>query len=200
MRIKIFNTEIFITFSFSAFLALLLLIDRTGFLLPIFFAVITHELGHLIAMVILSSAPKSVTLKPFHIDISGFVPKTYKDRGVIAASGIISNAFFFIIFYLIYKITLNNYFLIYSAASFSVMLINALPTIGLDGGDILFLTLNMFLNKEKSIFILKIISIAIAFIIMLVAMLGILNFSKNIPMFIFGVYIIICTFLAKGEV
>ena len=195
-----FNTEIFITFGFSAFLALLLVIDRTGFLIPIFFAVFSHELGHLIAMLFLSCAPKSITLKPFHIDISGFVPKTNKDRGIIALSGILTNAFFFILLYLIYKITLNNYFLIYSAASFAVMLINSLPTIGLDGGDILFLFLNLFFNKEKSVFILKIISLIIAFLIMNVAIFGILNLSKNIPMFIFGVYIIICTLLAKGEV
>jgi len=200
MRIKIFNTEIFITFGFSAFLALLLVVDRTGYLIPIFFAVITHELGHLIAMLLLSCAPKSVTLRPFHIDISGFVPKTYKDRGLIAASGIITNAFFFIIFYLLYKIIYNNYLLIYSAASFAVMLINALPCIGLDGGDILFLSLNLFFNKEKSLFILKIISVIVALFIMLVAIFGILNITKNIPMFIFGVYIIICTALAKGEV
>lgn len=200
MKIKIFNTEIFITFGFSAFLALLLVVDRTGYLIPIFFAVVTHELGHLIAMSILSCAPKSVSLKPFHIDISGFTPKSYKDRGLIAASGIIANAFFFIIFYLLYKIILNNYLLIYSASSFAVMFINALPCVGLDGGDILFLTLNLFFNKEKSVFILKIISIIIAFFIMLISIFGILNINKNIPMFIFGVYIIICTLLAKGEV
>ena len=145
MRIKIFNTEIFITFGFSAVLALLLVVDKTGYLLPVFFAVISHEFGHLIAMLILNVAPKSIIFKPFHIDITGFIPKSQKERALIAVSGIIINAFFFIIFYLIYKITLYNYLLIYSAASLVVMLINALPCLGLDGGDILFLSLNTIL-------------------------------------------------------
>ncbi len=199
MKIKIFKTEIYITFAFSAFLALLLIIDRTGYLIPVFFAIITHEIGHLIAMLLLSCAPKSVVLMPFHINISGFIPKTVKDKAIIAASGIITNAFFFLIFYLLYKVTYNNYLLIYSAASFAVMLINSLPTIGLDGGDILFLTLNTFLNKDKSMFILKITSFIVAGIVMLVAVFGILNISKNLSMLIFGVYIFICTIFSKGE-
>ncbi len=199
MKIKIFKTEIFITFSFSAFLALLLIIDRTGYLLPIFFAIIIHEIGHLIAMCLLFCAPKNIILKAFHIDISGFVPKSNKDRGIIAASGIITNAFFFFVFYLIYKVTLNKVLLVYSAANFAVMVINSLPTVGLDGGELLFLTLNIFFNKDKSMFILKIISFIIAGVLIFCAIFGILNIKENISIILFIMYIIICTFLSKGE-
>lgn len=199
MKIKVFNTEIFITFTFSAFLALLLIIDRTGFLIPIFLSIVIHEFGHLITMLILKNAPKSVTLKPFHIDISGFVPKTVKEKALIASSGLIFNALFFFIFYLLYKLLNNNYLLICAAANLAVMLINALPSIGLDGGDLLFITLNIFYNKDKSMFILKIISFIIAGAIAFAAIFGLLNLKSNISMIIFAAYIFICTFFSKGE-
>lgn len=200
MRIKFFKTEIFVTFTFSAFLALLLVIDRTGYLIPVFCAIILHELGHLISMVIISCAPKKIVLKPFHIDMSGFVIKSHKEKGIIASTGLISNVFFFFLFYLIYKLYFNNYILIYAAANLAVFIINALPCLGLDGGDLLFLFLNLFFNKDKSMFILKIISLIIAGAIFVVAFYMVLNLQKNISIFIFGIYIIICTFLAKGEV
>ena len=64
MRIKIFGIYIQITFWFTAFLSAMLLIDKTGYILPIFCAILSHELGHLITMKVLKCAPKEIILKP----------------------------------------------------------------------------------------------------------------------------------------
>lgn len=197
MRIKICNTTLIINFSFLAFLTLVLLIDKTGYILPCFLAVFMHEMGHLISMSVLKCAPNTIMLKVAAIEISGFKPKTYKDRFIIAFMGVCFNILLFFVFYFLYKVTLIYNMLIYAAANLAVGFINLLPSLGLDGGDLLLLTLNCFLSYNKSMFIVKFISIIVSVILISITFLKIINLSNNISILIFGIYLFISTLLTK---
>ena len=70
MRFKLFGTEFYISFLFAAVITAMLAFDRTGFILPLFFAVLVHELGHLTAMWVLDCAPKRIRLIPAAVEIT----------------------------------------------------------------------------------------------------------------------------------
>lgn len=200
MRIKIFGIYIQITFWFTAFLSAMLLIDKTGYILPIFCAILSHELGHLITMKVLKCAPKEIILKPASFEIIGFVPKTNLQCVAISAFGSATNLLLFLLLYFIYKITNSYLTLIYAAAMLCVGFINLLPSKGLDGGDLLYNLLCLFLNKDKSMFILKFVSLITAFAVVFFAISGVIFKNISLPALIFGIYLFICTIFTKGEV
>ena len=73
MKIKLFGTRIYLSFFFYAVFTIMLATDRTGYILPTFFAVLMHEIGHLFAMWVLDCQPKQIDITPASLQIvSGF--------------------------------------------------------------------------------------------------------------------------------
>lgn len=70
MRFKLLGTEFYVSFLFSAVITAMLAFDRTGYALPLIFAVVMHEGGHLLAMWILDCSPKRVRLVPAAVEIT----------------------------------------------------------------------------------------------------------------------------------
>lgn len=54
--------------------------DRTGYILPLLFAVLMHEGGHLAAMWILDCAPKRVRLVPASVEITAKMTVSHKTK------------------------------------------------------------------------------------------------------------------------
>ena len=46
MRFKLLGTEFYVSFLFSAVITAMIAFDRTGYILPLLFAIVMHELGH----------------------------------------------------------------------------------------------------------------------------------------------------------
>ena len=78
MRFSLFGTKIYISFFFCAVFTLMLAFDRTGLILPTFFAVVVHEIGHLFAMWALDCEPKQIKLIPSSVQVVSSFSKRYK--------------------------------------------------------------------------------------------------------------------------
>ena len=87
MRFRIFGTEFYVSFLFAAVITAMLAFDRTGFILPLLFAVLIHELGHLVAMWILDCAPKRIRLVPAAVEITTKIQSGGKYEIFIALCG-----------------------------------------------------------------------------------------------------------------
>ena len=110
MRFKLLGTEFYISFLFAAVITAMIAFDRTGYILPLLFAVLMHEGGHLAAMWILDCAPKRVRLVPASVEITAKMTVSHKNEIAVALCGPLVNIILFITFglnYLVYKRSLS---------------------------------------------------------------------------------------------
>ena len=110
MRFKLLGTEFYISFLFAAVITAMIAFDRTGYILPLLFAVLMHEGGHLAAMWILDCAPKRVRLVPASVEITAKMTASHKNEIAVALCGPLVNIILFITFglnYLVYKRSLS---------------------------------------------------------------------------------------------
>lgn len=164
--------------------------DRTGYILPLLFAVLMHEGGHLAAMWILDCAPKRVRLVPASVEITAKMTASHKNEIAVALCGPLVNIILFITFglnYLVYKRSLS---LICCLINLLIAAFNLLPVRGLDGGTVLF-TLISRKNPEKAGLVMRIINLSLAAVFIVTAVYLCFKGRFNISLFITGLYLIV---------
>lgn len=191
MRFKLFSTEIYISFLFAAMVAFLLASDRTGFALPTLFAVLIHEIGHLFAMWLLECSPKSIRLIPASVQITRSITTVYRNDILIALSGPFANILLFCVLYLNFITYKNETVLYYSAVNLIVALFNLMPVTGLDGGIILFSLIAKKRDVNRAILTLRIITMAIAVILLSFAIALTIKGNFNLSVYIIAIYLLI---------
>lgn len=197
MRLKFFGTEIYISFLFCAVLCFMLVIDRTGLIIPTLFAVFVHEMGHLIVMWAMDCQPKSIRLIPTSVQIiRGFSPKKHGEVA-IAACGPAANLVVFISLFANYKIFESDQSLNFALLNFVIAIFNLLPVSGLDGGTLLTIFLAKFTDLYKAEGIIRIITIIFAFIVFLFGVYLWVSGTVNISVFIVSVYLAVCGLVKK---
>ncbi len=154
MKFKLFGTEIYISFLFAALITVMLLTDKTGYMLPALFAVLLHETGHLFMMWVIDCAPKRIKLIPASIQITTPFQKRYRNDILIAASGPVVNIILFLTLYFNFLAFGNQITLYFALLNLVIALFNLLPVKGLDGGTILFCILAKFKGPERAAVIL----------------------------------------------
>ena len=190
MRFKLLGTEFYISFLFAAVITAMIAFDRTGYILPLLFAVLMHEGGHLAAMWILDCAPKRVRLVPASVEITAKMTVSHKNEIAVALCGPLVNIILFITFglnYLVYKRSLS---LICCLINLLIAAFNLLPVRGLDGGTVLF-TLISRKNPEKAGLVMRIINLSLAAVVIVTAVCLCFKGRFNISLFITGLYLIV---------
>lgn len=195
MKFKIFTTEIYISFLFAAVIAFMLATDRTGLIIPIFLAVTVHELGHLCAMWLNGCAPKKINLVPATVQIVRSFSSKSSAEYIILLCGPSANLVLFLAFYINYLCYGNEDILILGLLNLIIALFNLLPVRGLDGGSLLMLFISKYKGRDYADRVLRIITGAIAFIILLFALTLIFIGKINISLFIIAVYLFICSII-----
>lgn len=190
MRFSILGTKIYISFFFCVFLCILLLQDKSLTALPMFCAIIAHELAHLIAMFITGKSPKEIKFSPYGIEIVGAKNANMNQEIIISLAGPVINILVSLILFLYFKVYNTSTELLWCIIWAIIGLFNLLPCYGLDGGTIVF---NLCLRKfsvHKSELILKILSLLTA---LLLAVIGLyfVFFNFNPSIMIVGVYLLI---------
>lgn len=191
MKLRIFGTDVYISFLFAATITLMLVSDKTGLALPTLFAVTMHELGHLFVMWLLEKTPNSIRLIPASVQITKSISSNYKNDILIALSGPIVNIFLFLTLYINYSAFKNQSVLYYSLINLIVGMFNLLPVTGLDGGTALFSAIAKKSDINKAMLILKIITIGIATVVLFFAVSLTVKGQINISVYIVAIYLFI---------
>ena len=195
MKIKLWNTEVYITLWFSAVITTLLLFDRTGFILPMIFSVFVHETAHLLSMTVKGCAPKEIVLIPGSIQIVSCKTPSIRIDNIILFAGPLANLIFAVMFFAFYNLKTNKTVLVYALIQMIIGLFNLLPARGLDGGSIIY---NICLLKRNSYFadlILQISSICVVIFFIFIGVWLLFHGRGNPSFFIMAVYIFILTIL-----
>ncbi len=195
MRFKLFDTEIYISFLFAAAVTIMLLTDKTGYMLPALFAIVLHEMGHLFMMWILECSPKRIKLIPASVQITAPFQKRYRNDFLVAACGPFVNILLFLTLYFNYLVFKNEVTLYFALLNLVIGVFNLLPLKGLDGGTILFCILEKSKGPDKASVILKIITLVLAVAIILAAITLTVRGKINISIYIMGIYLFVMSLL-----
>ncbi len=197
MKIKFLGTEIYISFLFCALLCFMLVIDRTGLIIPTLFAVLIHEIGHLIAMWAADCQPKAVRLIPTSVQIvRGFSPKKHGEVA-IAFCGPAANLVFFGALLTNFFIFKNEQSLTFAILNLIIAVFNLLPVSGLDGGTLLINFIAKFTDIYKAQSVVRIVTVAFAAIAFLLGVYLWVSGTVNISVFIVAVYLGVCGMMKK---
>ena len=189
MRFKLFGTEFYISFLFAAVITAMLAFDRTGFILPLFFAVLVHELGHLTAMWVLDCAPKRIRLIPAAVEITTKLQSGGRYEIFIALCGPAINLLLFAILFVNYLAFSNDSYLTVGLINLLIGLFNLLPVTGLDGGTVLFNILCRKTDPSKAALIMRIINFSVALSALVIAVTLCFKGQFNLSFFILALYL-----------
>lgn len=194
MKFKIFGTEIQITFLFMAFITLLLAVDKSGYAIPMLFAVTAHEAAHLVTMCLLGCNPKAIMLIPASVRIVRDISYKTKNEVLISISGPLINLFFFALFYIVFILFKNENILTFAIINLIIGVFNLLPVNALDGGVVLKKILMLIFKENKANIILNIITVLIGIVIFVLGVFLVLN-SRNFSLIIISLYLLISVLL-----
>lgn len=189
MRFKLFGTEIYVSFLFSAMLTVMLATDRTGCILPLLFAAAMHELGHLTAMRIIGCAPTRVRLVPAAVEITARLYCSRKGEIAVALAGPAVNLLLFFGLFVNYGLSGSEYSLMLALVSLLACAYNLLPVAGLDGGTVLYLLIASRKSPEAAALAIRITGLALAGAALFAAVFLCLRGEFNISLFITVLYL-----------
>lgn len=194
MKIKFKGFQVSITFTFIAFFSFIVISNFSSKYLLCFCAVLTHELGHLIAMFLCKNNPNGLEISMFDVKIINHnrcTQSTYYDI-IITSFGCLFNFVAFFIFLPIIKQ--------YAFVNLFIGIFNLLPASVLDGGQLLYLILNINLSADISCKIVDVATIITAFPLFLLGLLIFLNSNYNFSLLFISIYLILSLFFKKDKV
>lgn len=195
MRFKLFGTEFYVSFLFTAVITAMLAFDRTGFILPLLFAVLIHEAGHLAAMWILDCAPKRVRLVPAAVEITTKINSGGKYEIIIALCGPLVNLLLFATLFVNYLAFGNEGYLTVGLINLLIGLFNLLPVTGLDGGTVLFNILCRKTELARAGLIMRIINFSVALAALIAAITLCFKGQFNLSFFILALYLAVMSII-----
>lgn len=157
-----------------------------------------HELGHLLAGIILKMKPEKLEIMPFGVSIAFKIePKDYNKKIkkgnkldikkiIVASAGPLTNLIIIIITYNLKIDMIKAIMVIYT--NFLIMIFNLLPIYPLDGGRILSGILHIIVGKQKADDAINNISMISTILITAIASVLIL-YLKNIAIFLIVMYL-----------
>ena len=197
MKFKFFGTEIYISFLFCAVVCFMLVVDRTGLVIPTLFAVFIHESGHLLAMWAADCHPRAIRLIPSSVQIiRGFSPKKCGEIAVTVC-GPASNLVIFGVLFGNYFIFKNEQSLSFAILNLVIAVFNLLPVSGLDGGTLLAAAIAHFTDIYRAERIVRIITAVFACITFLLGVYLWVSGTVNISVFIVAAYLAVCSLIKK---
>lgn len=157
------------------------MLDESGFGLMALYACLIHELGHMIAMLLVKSKPDKILFYCAGIKIHNSMQyklSFIKELLVLSFGSAINFLMFFLLYFNIHTETASVFAIIHLL----IGIFNLLPVNMFDGGKIIELILSHFLLPDKAYYISKCIGTAFTLLLLFAA---ILMFSFDIVNFTF---------------
>ena len=170
----------------------MLIIDRTGLVIPTFFAVFIHESGHLLAMWAADCQPKVVRLIPTSVQIIRGFSKKPNSEAAISACGPMANVIVFATLYINYLIFGAQQSLKFAILNLVMAIFNMLPVSGLDGGVLLSLFISRFADIYKAEAVVRTVTMFMAFFVFVFGVYLWVSGTVNISVFIVAIYLVVC--------
>jgi len=190
MKFKLFGVNFYISVLFCVLLTFLLIVDTTGFMSISLFAVLTHELGHLIMMHRLKCCPRQVSLTSYGVGITGPCLANKRDEITIALSGPIANIVMTIVFLVFHRCTGKDIYIVVAVIQTIVGGVNLLPVRGLDGGTVVFNALSLLISESKSKLVMTIISLFVAAGMTALGVTLLFKCQANPSLLLLGLYLV----------
>ena len=156
-------------------------------LLAVLLAAVFHELGHLI-----SARMRKVRIDCVNIDIMGARIAlaegiySYTDEIIVCLCGPLVNLISGIVMLLLTDMNASS--AVFTAASFSLCIVNLLPIKSFDGGRILHCVLSYCLDCDIADNILSVSSFIFLFVIWCFSVFMLLRCAQSLSLFIFSIY------------
>ena len=173
----------------------MLAFDRTGYILPLLFAVTVHELSHLTVMWICDCAPLRIRLVPAAVEITTRIKGGIGKEIMIAVGGPRIDVVLFFALWLDFLAFGKKDYLIFGLIKLLLGAFNLLPVTGLDGGTVLEGILIKRINPAKAGVIMKIMNLTVAAVLIFFAVYFAFKGQFNLSLFIIPLYLAIVSLI-----
>ncbi len=195
MRFTFLGVRFLCTVPFCVLISGMLLLDVTGYMLLSLLAVVTHELGHLVAMWRLRSAPGEVRLSVYGVTIF----KNPYSRPVqelwVAAAGPLANLLFALVLFGVYLLWPVERVGVFGLIHLVVAGFNLLPARGLDGGTLLLAGLQTVFGAGRGQKMFSVVSVLFAGVVAAAGVTLLFVGGANLSLLCIGIYLLILNIL-----
>lgn len=201
MKIKLFNCKVNISFPLIAILTLSTILDKSYISTLGFLATILHESGHILAMKIKGCKVEEIQLNLFKFNIvdNSRNEKNFFDDIFVLILGPIFNLFIAFVFFIIFIFSKKIYLFYFCLENLLIGLINLMPIMSLDGGQIFYIFLILKLNEKSAYYILNIISIILLVPITILSFFILINSKYNFSLLGICLYLILLIIFKNTE-
>nr|WP_302703694.1 site-2 protease family protein [uncultured Ruminococcus sp.] len=192
MKFELFNIKFSVSYTLLCLIAVCIILDIFGGFVMCSFAVVIHESGHLLMMLIFGSKPKKIRISLFEIAIND---ESRQQRGdlqnfLIVFFGPFANFICFIIIFLIYLCSGTD-LLKFAYVNLSLCLLNLLPVMSFDGGQLLYILLSRRFTGHTAEKTVNIITFIALFPIAVLGFIILFNSDYNFSLLFVCGYIIL---------
>lgn len=201
MSFNLFGCNLKVSFWFLAFITGVIMIDGSNELLLGVLAAIFHELGHIFAMILNKDRPSEIKFGLFDIAIidSNRNNRNFSGDLFILFFGPATNYILALVFYIMFKITYIDIFILFSTQNFLLGVLNSLPIESLDGGQILYIFLTRFVYEERAQIVLELISFLFLLPLACAGFYILLQSKYNFSLLLVSLYLIVLLFTKKND-
>lgn len=192
MKFEIFKIKFCISYTLLCLIAICIILDMFKGFVMCCFAVVIHESGHLIMMLIFGSKPRKISISPFEIAIKdeGRQQRSDLQNFFIVFFGPFANFICFILLFLLYLYS-DADFLSFAYVNLSLCLLNLLPVMSFDGGQMLYILLTRRLSSQTAEKAVNIITFIALFPIAVLGFIILFNSNYNFSLLFVCGYIIL---------
>lgn len=200
MKLKIHNTQVYISYTLICLCAMCLVTNSFNGFVICLLSVLFHETGHIIPIAVFGSFPRTIKISLFEINISDDFrnKRTFSQNLIIIFFGPFANFICFIIFYLLYLFC-NDMFLSIAMVNLFLGLFNMLPVLSLDGGQILYLLLSRKFEDIKSQKAVNILTFIFIFPLALLGFILLFQTKYNFSLLAVCLYLIMSLILKRDN-
>lgn len=177
---------------FPASVIVFMSLDTGNFTLLCLLASLLHEVGHVLAMLIVHDRPWRVTMGIFGIrverDRSCYLG--YRAAAVVSLAGPLVNVFCFT---LLWQLRQPTSAVIHAGLA----LFNLLPVTSLDGGEALHALLCLRMTEDRASHVVRVLSAVVIFPLAVAGFLVLLSDSRNFTLFVMSGYLLLLLFFKE---